>query len=179
MTEKLPNIYMTSDLHFGHQNICQYENRPFGTSNHMDNTLIKNWNRTVKKEDTVYVLGDFTLNGSENISKVRSITRKLNGRKILIYGNHDRLSPQQYIECGFHATVYPYLEFQPGWLLMHDPSVANQLENYEICLCGHVHSLFFDIPDKRILNVGTDLWNYKPVSLKEIIKVKNNWNKEK
>ena len=141
----------------------------------MDNTLKNNWNKIVSKDDTIYILGDFTLYGSENISKVRSIVNKLNGRKILVIGNHDRLSPQQYIDVGFHAVVYPYLELQPGWFLMHDPSLVTALDEYEICLCGHVHSLFFDIPDKKVLNVGVDLWNYKPVSLEQIIKVKESW----
>ena len=50
--------YFTSDLHFGHSNIIKLCNRPFADVESMDAALIENWNKKVKKNDTVYVLGD-------------------------------------------------------------------------------------------------------------------------
>jgi len=48
--------------------------------------LIKNWNETVSKEDTVYVLGDFAFGDKKTVA---SFATKLNGKKFLIVGNHD------------------------------------------------------------------------------------------
>lgn len=51
----------------------------------MNEALIANWNAVVAPEDTVYVLGDFALAARA----VEQILPRLNGRKILILGNHD------------------------------------------------------------------------------------------
>ena len=53
--------YYTSDLHFGHKNIIKYEDRPFSSIEEMDEALIDKWNKKVKKNDEVYILGDFAL----------------------------------------------------------------------------------------------------------------------
>ena len=45
------NIWVTSDLHFGHKNIIKYENRPFKDIEEMDKAIIELWNKTVKKDD--------------------------------------------------------------------------------------------------------------------------------
>ena len=52
--------YFISDLHFGHLNIIRLDNRPFTTLEEMDNKLIENWNNTVTRDDTIYILGDFS-----------------------------------------------------------------------------------------------------------------------
>lgn len=79
-------IYFTSDTHFGHTNIIKYCNRPFNSSDEMDEELIKNWNNTVDKNDIVYHLGDFSFKGKDSINKY---TDRLNGTINLILGNHD------------------------------------------------------------------------------------------
>ena len=78
--------YVTSDLHFGHTNIIEYENRPFKDVEQMNNYLIEIWNEKVKVDDIVYILGDFSW---YNGIKTNEILEKLNGQKILIRGNHD------------------------------------------------------------------------------------------
>ena len=59
----------------------------------MNQVLIKNWNNTVKKEDRIFVLGDFCLSGK---NKIIEIGKQLNGRKTLILGNHDSASIKTY-----------------------------------------------------------------------------------
>ena len=50
--------FFTSDLHFGHENVIKFDERPFNSVEEMDEELIKRWNNKVGKGDIVYVLGD-------------------------------------------------------------------------------------------------------------------------
>ena len=60
-------------------------------------------------------------------------------------------------------------------VLVHDPAAYTVIENGPIkqyMLCGHIHGLFKHLlPQKRIINVVVDVWDYKPVSVDEIIKL--------
>ena len=78
-------VYFTSDLHLGHSNIISLCNRPFVNIEEMDKVLIEKWNRKVKKNDTVYVMGDIVWDKK----KVAYYMEQLTGRKILVIGNHD------------------------------------------------------------------------------------------
>lgn len=80
--------FFTSDTHFGHARIIELCDRPFKDINHMDETLINNWNETVSPEDTVYHLGDVALGSWDRWDGILS---RLNGHKVLVVGNHDRI----------------------------------------------------------------------------------------
>lgn len=54
-------IYFTSDLHLGHDNIIRFCNRPFSSVEEMNDRIIQNYNSIVHKNDLVYILGDFNL----------------------------------------------------------------------------------------------------------------------
>ncbi|MFD2878778.1 hypothetical protein ACFTAO_26970 [Paenibacillus rhizoplanae] len=60
----MSKVYFTSDHHFGHKLIIDFESRPFGDADEMDKVMISNWNAVVGKEDTVFHLGDFFLQES-------------------------------------------------------------------------------------------------------------------
>lgn len=55
-------IFFSSDSHFGHTNVIKLSNRPFKDINHMNESLVANWNSVVGSEDIVYYIGDFSLN---------------------------------------------------------------------------------------------------------------------
>ena len=79
-------IFYISDLHFGHQNAIWFDKRPFASVEEMDQTIIQNWNNTVKPEDTVYILGDMVWAKAKGWP---GYLKQLSGHKILIKGNHD------------------------------------------------------------------------------------------
>ena len=81
-------IYYTSDLHLCHENIIRLCNRPYKTIEEMNEDLINRWNKKVKPNDVVYVLGDFFFKQQDS-KYVSSVLKRLNGEKILIKGNHD------------------------------------------------------------------------------------------
>jgi len=159
-------IYFTADDHFSHSNIIKYCNRPFADAHDMNTTLTKNWNSVVKEEeDIIYVIGDFTMTHDEK--HIAKLLEKLNGEKHLILGNHDRLKPFQYVDAGFMSVatsaVLKYNEWE--FILSHDPATAIIKPDRQF-LCGHVHGLFLRC--KNVLNVGVDLWDYKPVSIEQV-----------
>lgn len=79
--------YYISDLHLRHKNIIKFDNRPFGSTEEMEDAIVSNWNNTIKKGDVVYILGDFIWSGALEVWN--EILDKLNGTKFLIRGNHD------------------------------------------------------------------------------------------
>ena len=84
------NIWFTSDLHFHHKNILNFQkNRPYDTLEDMNEGLIKMWNDTVSDDDLIFVLGDVTFNNK----LFDDVMIKLQGEKVLIFGNHDHLPP--------------------------------------------------------------------------------------
>jgi len=94
-------IFIASDLHINHSNILKYcpnrrSGRPLpesGTEEYkseihrMNELIISNWNSVVDPDDEVYILGDVAM-GQIHLSPV--LIRRLNGKKYLIAGNHDK-----------------------------------------------------------------------------------------
>lgn len=195
---KTGKAWFTSDTHFGHTNIIGFCNRPFTKlasecTLHDDNgdrsfrngvqgkivmpcrhpdielhdrTLIGRWNETVAPEDTIYHLGDFAFG---NLTKVREYARQLNGKKVLVLGNHDRLKSHHYEEMGFLVRK----KLQLGQILLEHYPVPYPLVVPGIQLCGHVHEswtrkTFVSKPGVLQLNVGVDVWRFRPVSLYEL-----------
>lgn len=127
-------IYFIADTHFGDSKILSYENRPFETVEQMDSALISQWNSAVSEADTIYVLGDFGATDYE-----AEILKQLNGRKLLIKGNHDTKSNEEYRTLGFDE-VYDYpIILDNFWILSHDALYVNTNMPYAN-LFGHVHN---------------------------------------
>jgi calcineurin-like phosphoesterase family protein len=130
------NFYI-SDTHFGHRNIIRYDNRPFASVEEMDSTLIKNWNSVVSSEDTVYILGDISWYQEEETAKILA---KLNGHKVLIKGNHDRVGNNR----SYYDRVTDYLEIKDNGrkvIMSHYPIMFWNNQFYDsIHLYGHVHN---------------------------------------
>jgi len=161
--------FFTSDQHFWHQNILRYCNRPFSNIKEMNNKLIIRYNSLVSEDDKCYFIGDFSMVKSNEHRRLQPILDKLKGRKILILGNHDDCKVWNYINIGFES-VHTSLELDNGWILNHDPAPSCIIRN-RIWIVGHVHDLF--IKQKNCINVGVDVWDYKPVSEDDIKRMLN------
>jgi calcineurin-like phosphoesterase family protein len=165
-------VFFTSDLHFGHANIIKYCNRPFKTTQEMDDLLISKWNTVVTPDDYVYVVGDFAFNRGKN-NYIQLLTR-LNGTKILIVGNHDKnLSRSQALRFGFAAICYSleYVIHGIALRLQHRPRRLNWYERWFglrdkklWVIHGHTHRQANPVNYKtQAINVCTDMWAYTPV----------------
>lgn len=188
------NTWFTSDLHLNHANIIRYCNRPFikpgdltergqwvsreisrERCNKMNEVIISNWNARVKPNDTVFHIGDFCFNksteGADVTTKSYDLEKKLNGKIIFLYGNHDRNNG-----CKSLIT-HCVIKLGGKYLYMtHNPKFYNN--DYEINLVGHVHDMWIA---KKVgansvaINVGVDAWSFKPIEINEILKVYNYW----
>ena len=169
-------IFFTADTHFGHANIIRYCNRPFHSIGEHDAALITNWNAVVRPDDEVYVLGDFIF--AKNVEEVESVTQRLNGRKYLIRGNHDRT---ELCESSF-AWIKDYHEMAAHnlkWVLFHYPLHewhGKYRSNGFVHLHGHTHNRIEkngdpshpETSNKRRINVGVDLHGFTPIRAKAL-----------
>jgi calcineurin-like phosphoesterase family protein len=140
----------------------------------MDKVIVRNWNQAVAQSDEVYILGDFTM---EPALKAHEYLKRLNGRKYLIRGNHDKFL------SGFDAWVgdfiwvkdYHVLKVEGHkFVLFHYP-IAEWEGFYHgsIHLYGHIHnssdSTMRKNADGAAFNVGVDVNNFKPVSMRDVL----------
>jgi len=165
-------IWFTADWHLFHENIIQHTQRPFKNDNAMNFTLVTNYCAAVKDEDTVYFLGDLTMRGPKQIDGVRKLVMELPGHKHLILGNHDRLKPKSYLKMGF-VSVHTSLDIIRGGVsyhLTHDPKDA--LPGIRFLICGHVHNNWRNRKQPYpTVNIGVDVWEFKPVRFSEVVKL--------
>lgn len=125
------NFYLISDTHFNHANIATYCQRP----KNFTSLLIRNWNNTVKNEDTVIHLGDVQIG-----QKSKWIMPSLPGRKILIRGNHDRQnSCSWWMDHGFDFAC-DGLRFRNCWLT-HEPDTS-RAGGCDLNIHGHLHNIW-------------------------------------
>lgn len=157
-------IFYTADLHFGHANIIKYCNRPFSSVQEMDEIMIANWNKVVGINDTVMVLGDFTFRQHE------SYARRLNGRKILIKGNHDRIRGRLQ---NFDEVWSVYEDNVNGQIIVlshYAMRTWNKSFHGSWHLYGHSHGTLPE-DEGMSFDVGVDVWNFYPVSF-EVVRSK-------
>jgi len=171
-------IYLTADLHFNHTNIIRFCNRPFGDVETMNKYIIESWNKTVTPEDEVYILGDFSFKGTHRT--VRYLMNRLNGKKYMIKGNHDRskmlnnLQNAKLIEWWkyTHEIEYEYKGRKYTLSLSHYPHFPSKGSDI-VCLHGHVHGIYehhgthFHSPG--VIDVGVDNVGYSPISIETIL----------
>lgn len=101
MSDRTP-IFFTSDLHIGHANSIEFDNRPFRDLDHMHRVLINNYNSTVPENGVCYFLGDM---GLCKTSILKDVISQLNGTKIFIMGNHDKGAQAMY-NMGFDVVLF-------------------------------------------------------------------------
>lgn len=172
--------FFTSDQHFGHHNIIRFCDRPFRSVDEMDAAIIDAWNATITNADEVYVLGDFAMKVS--LGRVGEIVRSLRGHaKHLIMGNHDRHKAHHYVKAGFTTarrgeilesrhrvngeTIPLYLQHHPVFKVMPERGHDHWI------LCGHVHQRWTIQENQRLLNVGVDVHNFKPISEARVVEM--------
>lgn len=167
----MPNIFFTSDTHFGHEKLCTTFKladgspaRPFSCAEEMDEHMIKQWNSVVRDCDTVYHLGDVVIS-RKHLHKLG----RLKGKKRLVRGNHDIFNDSEYhllFKRLLGVKVFP----KHGLICSHIPVHTSQLEyRFKYNFHGHLHANKVLLPngeeDNRYINLCGEHWDYIPQSL--------------
>jgi len=143
----------------------------------MNREMIRLWNASVTPLDTVYHIGDFAMGPAALIPEYRGA---LNGRIVLILGNHDR-SATRMLASGFdevHKELWIERESRHIWLRHIPPSteeISKLSRPCDLVLNGHVHTDWL-VKTKQgipLINVGTDVWWYKPWPLSSLLAALN------
>lgn len=95
MNSKKTNVYLMSDPHYGHLNLCRGVSswtdktgtRDFPTVESMNHAIVKSINDNVGPYDTLICLGDWSFGGINNIYTFWS--RLICNNLYLVPGNHD------------------------------------------------------------------------------------------
>lgn len=126
--------------------------------------IVSNWNSTASSKDTIIIIGDFAWRN------VRTWLNRLNGKKIMVLGNHDRLSRVDMAQ--FTEVIGGTRKGAPGIL-------ERTIDKTPVCFChypldswnaschgswqlhGHCHGNMPENPDKMQFDVGMDVWDFK------------------
>ena len=117
----MSGLFFISDTHFGHKNIINFKDscgkpvRDFDSVEEMDELMVKNWNEDIKPRDRVYHLGDVVIN-----RKALPILDRLNGRKVLVKGNHDIFKLRDYVKYFDDIRAYKVMP-KLGIICSHIP----------------------------------------------------------
>jgi calcineurin-like phosphoesterase family protein len=185
------NIWFTSDTHFGHSRIIELCDRPFSSVDAMNEGIIENWNALVKPNDLVFHMGDVAMG---KIADSLPLVGRLNGRIALVPGNHDRVfsgNKISHIERFTPEYLKVFETILPEWTgldvlpvdFCHFPFAGDSheddrytelrpVDNGQWLIHGHVHDEW-KVRGKQI-NVGVDVWDFRPVHLDQIMEVIRN-----
>ncbi len=170
-------IWFTSDLHLGHENVLRFTERPWERIEDMNRALIDNINAKVRRDDELYILGDFSFKiPAVDAAELR---KKIFCKKVhIVPGNHDKDWTHKDVQGTF--TVEPPItvlkEDGQKFVLSHFPMMDWQsMSHGSIHLHGHIHtvgSLYNEMNQMQGLfryDVGVDANEYAPVSMQEIL----------
>lgn len=171
----MPNIWITSDTHLGHDRDFIWKPRGFNSVDEMNNEIVKRWNEKVQPEDIIYHLGDIML-GDNEVGE--SLLKQLNGNIRFIIGNHDTNSRikiyEKYGEILGYATVIKYKK--QTFYLSHYPTLTANFDDIGkgtvmANLCGHSHTLnkFSDMNKGVIYHCEMEAHNCYPILLDNVI----------
>lgn len=168
--------FLISDHHFSHRNLLNFKRddgtplRHFTTVEEMDEHMIEAWNKVVRPEDKLYHIGDLCF----KLEDLDAIMPRLNGTKILIKGNHDKLNIHQYMKYFKDVRSYHRLD---NVMLGHIPIHPESL-GYKTPAMVHGHTHYRNVTmknaagetvlDPRYFNVSVEVINYIPIEFEAI-----------
>ena len=179
-------LFVASDLHFGHKNILKFcpDSRPFSSVEEMNESIIERHNSLVSPQDTTYMLGDIAFCSGSDAAKM---INRMNGKKILVVGNHDKANLKQPSFRAAFEEIHDYLSIRlPAFdnlkvCMFHFPIYSWDEQHYgSIHLHGHLHGKPTGLKG-RIMDVGLDTNNCYPYRLEDVVKqmlaiqFKNEW----
>lgn len=157
------------DTHFCHGMMLEF--RKHDSVDAMDEAMIQAWNSVVHRDTVVYHLGDFGLWKPRLRLRLKEIFDRLNGRKILVAGNHDDehvASTEFGWEAVHHGSVHLLDHVTDTKIILghHPQREWDGWHNGSVHLHGHTHG---NLPSSnRSLDVGVDSIGMTPLSFPQL-----------
>ena len=178
----MPATFLVSDTHFGHAGVCHFTQadgvtklRPWTDPEEMDEEMIRRWNDRVRPKDKVYHLGDVIIN-----RRAFPTLARLNGDKVLIRGNHDIFTDDEYRQYFRSIRGCHVLN---GMILTHIPIHPESLGRFGVNIHGHLHSnrvmiktrwgntdQYDETIDVRYHSVCVEQTDFAPILFEDVIK---------
>jgi len=167
----MSKTWVWSDQHFGHEKTCTVFKRadgtplrPFASAEEMNEVMVARNNERVSPNDRVYYLGDVVIN-----RKYLRLLDRLNGRKVLIKGNHDIFKLDDYAAYFDDIRGYHVLN---GIMFSHVPVHPDSLARFGCNVHGHLHANRVQIQGGRIdpnyYNVSVECTDFAPITLEDL-----------
>lgn len=160
----MPAPFLVADTHFGHLGSTKFlcddgsKMRPWDSVEEMDEALVDNWNKVVGRKDRVYHLGDVAIN-----RRALPILNRLNGRLVLIKGNHDIFKLSDYTPYFDDIRAYHVLD---KFILSHIPIHAESKARFRGNIHGHLHQRKMADPWYRCVSV--EQTGFAPIAFDEV-----------
>lgn len=159
------NVWIWSDIHFGHKNIISYCNRPFMDTTEMDEALIANFNDYVGPDDVSIWVGDVSFRKDD---AANALLERCNGYKILVIGNHD-VHKTTLRNLNFDEIHPIYMIELPFVDLVFTHYPMDNLPKPMINVHGHLHDKLTD--NDQHVSVCCEILNYHPIHLDELARI--------
>lgn len=170
--------WFTADWHLGEDRLGingkpDFFDRPVCSTEQQDRLIIQNFMSVFRNGDELYHLGDVVYNmNKSSIETLRQLKSMYpNSKFTLISGNYDDGRTGD-LGLSLFDFIYPDKVIDlPGigvTYLNHYPNQClEQVYNADLCLTAHIHGLWR--VQKGMVNVGVDVWNYKPVGSDRLV----------
>lgn len=148
--------YYIADLHFFHGALNdKMDRRGFASVEEMNEYMIEKWNKKVRKNDDIVIIGDLSWG---NVQETNALLQRLKGKLYLVCGNHDRFVNNKEMNPDRFKWIKHYAELSDNRrkvVLCHYPimcyngqyRVDEKGEPKTYMLYGHVH----DTQDERLI----------------------------
>ena len=172
-------VWLTSDLHFGHQKEFLFSPRGYESNAQMMEDIVERWNKKIAPTDHVYILGDLLVGQDE--AQALSMLQKLNGYLHIVLGNHDtdrrKDLYEQFPNIVEIALAMRFRYKKYGFYLSHYPTICSNMDSGKplhdmvINLCGHSHTKdpFADWDKGLIYHCELDAHDNEPILIDDII----------
>lgn len=163
-------FWITSDSHFGHKEILNFERgKRFSSIKEHDDFILQKWDEWMTKCDKekggVFIfLGDlgYVSKDRELYDKICSMFGKHPCEKLAIFGNHDKDNEGlMYFLFDAVSTVPVYIDDRV--ILSHEPEAC---WSHQLNIHGHLHNSW--LSDPQHLCASIQVANYNPITLPRI-----------
>ena len=160
-------LFVWSDQHFFHNNICRYADRPFDNVFRMNEVMMHNAHEVLTENSVVLWGGDVSFGTP---AQTKEVLRSIPGKHFLIAGNHDVDRPEKLktLQSVF-LGITDCLTFAMGHrkvFVSHYPLLQSDLSSQSIQVHGHTHQ---HLLEGFFVNMSVEHLDYKPVLLHDLI----------